>query len=272
MDSFDINAHYRLLTKQLLARDNAASAVVNHDTYLGDSSEAILRDFIHSILSRDYRVERGQLVLPNGVVSPETDVVVFRDTLGAVVGQTEGGAFLIHAETAKVVIEVKRSLAADQIERIQNHAGKLYDAFQKGNKQEIWCQWAFAFRSPSRSHDSILIKLNETYHPARSTGLLVVLDAHISAEDRDSQIDACITRDPMKENEVVDRKQLKQLLADAAEPHSCLFGRIPTEGKYISQADKSIPPLLEFVTHLCNAIDINFKDRITNIGRFSAKK
>jgi hypothetical protein len=166
------------------------------------------------------------------------------------------------------VIEVKRSLQGGQIEKIQSHAGRLHDAFVTGKKQLPWSQWSFAFRSPSRSHDSILNKLNETYDPQRSTGLLLVLDAHVSAVEHDAQITSCIIRNDAMQIQDIDRNQLQRLLTDAAEPHSCLFGRMPSQGNYVSQANKRIPPLLEFVTNLCSEIDCEYKGSITYTGSF----
>lgn len=254
--TFSLKQRYWQITQQLLARDEAYSSMFTHGTLLGDQSESIVRDFMRAVFPQNIRVETGQIVLPNGEVSGQTDVVIFEDQTGAVVGASETGALLIHGEAAKAVIEVKRSIQRDTIKDIQSYAKELHSTFERGQRATPWYQWAFVFRSEAKTASQVCAALTKAYHEKHSVGLMVVLDAKPTAADLKASFHDCV-------NSLSKRKQptgaaLEEFVRSARTPNSALFGRDQNQKKYV-MSDKKEPPLLEFVRHLLEQVDMTFE-------------
>ncbi len=219
--SFDIIDHFRSLTAQLLARDSLSGTLFSHGTIRGDETENIVRDLLRTLLPSNYRVETGQLVVPGGIRSPQSDVIVFKDDIGAVLGVSEDGNCLVHAEAARVIIEVKRHLGKTQVSQMSDYCRRLHASFH--TRQSSWCQWGIAFRSPHRE-DTLLRYMNATHTPESSIGLLLVLDTRCRRQNQ-------------------------------REPEPALFGCPTGSSAYNAQGDRAIPPLLEFIENLFASLD-----------------
>jgi len=234
--TFNIRHHFKRLTEQLLARDELCGSLFTHGTILGNETENIIRDLLRTILPSRYRVETGQLVLPSGTMSPQSDVIVFEDKLGALLGVGENGNCLIHAEAARVIIEVKRYIGPKQIKEMADYCGRLHQSFSTGGRQTEWCQWGIAFRSPL-TQKALLTRLRKSHKDQNAIGLLLVLDIGI------------------------ERKAKKV-------PEPALFGNPSGQTGYVGQSDRSAPPLLEFVEHLFSHLDGKYAQKHLALQRF----
>jgi len=265
--TFDLREHYIGLTEQILARDRFSGGMFSHGTTIGNQSENIIRDLFRQLLPSTYRVETGQLVFPPDIMSPQADVIIFRDVPNAIVGVSDSGEFLVRGEAAKVIIEVKRSLSYGKLNDIIEYATKLHDSFDKmgvaTGTNLRWSQWAVAFRSDSLTGNGILKRLNDIYHPHHSVGLLLVLDA---------KRPACDIKDSFEETKGSAKKPTGTALTHFANsmrvPNSVLFGRSNPSARFGPQSDPSIPALLEFVSHLVTSLETGGEMRPLTLDPF----
>ena len=254
---FDIRNHFESLTQQLLARDLITPSLFSHGTFLGDQSEVILRDFLRVRLPPTFGVETGQLVFPSGDLSPQSDVIVFESGLNSIVGVSESGAHLIHAESAKVIIEVKRTVDGPQLANIQDYAKKLHQKSVSAKRATQWCQWAFAFRSTTRTASGIKKELGNGFHKDESVGILVILDV---MRDQ-SELKARFTKQfgtPGKPSKLR-AQDVRDFVADIRRPNSHLFLRDPANKCYsiLQPTDPPAdPPLLKVLSHLYTVLGL----------------
>ena len=243
---FDIRAYYRELTRQLLARDTLSQSLLTHGTLLGNLTENIVRDFIRKILPPHIGVETGQIAAPNGTMSPQSDVVIFSNVFGAVLGVLENGSCLIHQDAVKCVIEVKRSSAVDQIVGINEYFQRLLSAFQSGTKEDPWFPYSVVFHSPSKSLDAIETELNAIpIGELRVRGVLV-LNAKHEAEALKRECNAIPGHSPTGR---ITGESVEAFLDQMSSPNSAFFLYCDQKRHFIRQWDNE-PPLLSFAIRL----------------------
>lgn len=244
---FDVFEHYRTLTQQLIARCSVLGTTFDHGTTKGNAAEKIVRDFLRQFFPSQIRVETGQIVSYNGVRSPQTDVILFSDVPGSVVGVDEGGVFLVRSEAVRCVVEVKKSLIKPTIGELQDHSRRLADTMKLGERRNSWTHWSIAVQS-SIVRDKILAHLKETWAPSSTTGGLLVLDAPMSgSEVRQSLVEEELISGEYEQSKTIKLtdKQLIAAVAALKSPNSVFLVRDKNE-KYLIHGDRS-DALLKFM-------------------------
>jgi uncharacterized protein DUF6602 len=250
---FNIIDHYRNLTKQLLARNAVVGTIFSHKDLLGNPAESIVRDFLRKFLPSSLRVETGQIVSPRGNRSPQSDVIVFHDMFGAIVGVSEAEEYLVRQEPVRCVLEVKRSIGGTTVKELQDHAKVLSTCFLAGGKGGPWIQWGVAFTA-DRSRDAILNNLIETYDPTFSIGALLVLDTEPTAEELKASARKHLNLTGSGQGSRrsvyprVTGASVKRFISEMLEPRGAFFVRDKTH-KYRLWEEVQ-PPLLGFATKL----------------------
>ncbi len=247
-NKFHIIDHYRNLTRHLLARNAIVDTIFSHRTLLGNPAEGILRDFLRKLLPSWLRVETGQVVAINGIRSPQSDVIIFDDNFGAIVGASEADEFLIRQEAVRCVIEVKRTIGGTIVQEMQGYASSLATSFFLGEKSGGWLQFGFAFIA-DRSRDAVLENLKKTYDPGKSLGALLVLDTAPQAEELKASARKHLNLTEPDQSGRATRptitgQSVKAFTQEVTEPRGALFLRHKTE-KYCIVND-GLPPLLSF--------------------------
>ena len=248
--SFDVFEPYRKLTHQLIARCSILGTIFDHGTLKGNTAEKIIRDLLKNFFPSQIRVETGQVVSVNGVRSPQTDVIVFSDMSGSVVGIDEDGVCLVRSEAVRCVVEIKKSLIGTTIEEFQQQSKKLAESMVSGERKTSWIHWTIAIQSLISS-EKILQKLKATCDFSCSTGGLLVLDAPMTNEELKAILDEFELGFEDEENGKmlkVSDKNLLELSQSLKAANSLFFIRDRSE-QYRLEGDRT-DALLRFMVHL----------------------
>ena len=244
--TFNISDHYRLLTRQLLARDEISGSYFDHGDLLGSQSENIVRDLLRKFVRPNISVETGQIVSLNGSRSKQQDVIIFHNVPGAIVGVTESEQCLVRMEAVICMVEVKRSIVGPRITEIQSYFRHINDHFVSAGRTQNWNQWCFAFRS-DKTAPTLLKELQDSYDPVKSVGALVVLDVPYT-DDELAQFaqEVCIEEPSVpkgsrRRKRSVRIERMEAVVQKVKYPNSFLFARDKTQ-KYILRAQPNVPP------------------------------
>lgn len=112
MDAYNIDELYSTVVKNFWNERHRANATggKNNIRAKGDGPEKVVRDWIASVIGKQYRVTEGHVVNANGQKSKQMDVVIVWDAaIGTLYGSKSGEPELVRAECVAAVGEIKSS-------------------------------------------------------------------------------------------------------------------------------------------------------------------
>jgi len=149
---------------------------------------------------------------------------------------------LVRMDAVRCIIEVKRTLAGNMIQEMQDYFTRLADSFSAGGHVTNFLAWAVAFHS-DLSKPLLLEQLNKTYDPTKSVGLLLVLDAAPAASDLVAKWNA--VNEAAKPKGVAGT-HVKKFVQEVSVPNGCFFQRSRKVPGY-ELVEDDLPALLNFM-------------------------
>lgn len=104
-----IDDYYNHLQEELLIKREALSNLFSHTTTKGLALEQLIRDFLKPRV-RSNGVGHGQIVLPDGSMSTQLDVIVYDESIVSPV-YSSGDLIVIPSEAVRIIVEVKSVFA-----------------------------------------------------------------------------------------------------------------------------------------------------------------
>jgi len=136
--------------RTLIAAVDRAGESSPNSQIIGRNGEVALLDFLNRYLPHTMRVLRGHFVTPNGVVSPETDLMLL-DTRFPLIAHNDDGSVLAMLHSVIAAIEVKRTLTKSEIQKIRNNSSTIAalqsEVFGSDLEWGTVLQKAFAYRT-----------------------------------------------------------------------------------------------------------------------------
>lgn len=220
----DIEKQFRKIAETMMASVEVGQSATAHSSTKGRNTEFILINFLRKFLPAKYSLSQGQIVSPQGELSPQLDIIIHDETTFPVATVLEGGEKVVFAHSVYAVIAVKsllsvinsRSQAIDLIENLrktrdlENKVNESMSSVLVNRNKVKFSYFGFVFRN---DENNVAQKLNDSDSNAPDfLTALAILDAsrgnerglyvnpHFCTEDTPNNVSKEIVHKPKEGN------------------------------------------------------------------------
>jgi hypothetical protein len=147
---YRVEEQFKAESLMMLAKVDTAKHTTSHPTIYGTHNEMILIEFLRRYLPSRFSVCQGQIVNPNGDLSPQCNIIIHDQTIFPPAMVFENGARIVYAHAVYAVIEVKTTLANDNCHKALENLKLVRDL-------EVTTQAHFLNHPKFREHDEDII-------------------------------------------------------------------------------------------------------------------
>jgi hypothetical protein len=167
-------AYYAALQRVFKLQSEILTRVLPHSGKRGSNDEARCRAFLATVLPRRYSVSSGFIVssVPNSVISPEQDLVIFDDFFNSPLYQ-EPAAGVFPAEMVYATVEVKGKLRPSDLDSSLKSIAAVrrlaFECFYEYPRENVTPgRWKLEIEVKKRPPRSFIFAFDTTYKTSRA--------------------------------------------------------------------------------------------------------